>query len=287
MEIRIATRKSLLARAQAEWTAHELTKRGHTCSFVPVTTQGDRDQNRPLDAAAEPGLFTREIEATLLRGDADIAVHSLKDLPLESRDGLILAAVPAREDSRDLLLAALSSPPLTLQNLPQGAKVATSSPRRAALLLDQRPDLEIIAIRGNVETRLRKIDEGLAAVTLLAQAGLNRLSIDRPRTPLPLDVFPAAPGQGALGIQARSEGIAAVVNVLEDAVTRTAVDAERAILAAMGGGCYLALGASAWQNADGGWTLSAFANLDGRPRRSLDQDTNLSALIQRIITALR
>lgn len=289
MKLRIATRKSRLATTQAEWVAARLAEAGHECSFVPISTQGDRDQNRgvSLADASTPGVFTREVEAPLLSGDADIAVHSLKDLPLESRPGLVVAAIPAREDARDLLiLAGNSAAPAGLERLPHAARIATSSPRREALLRAARPDLSFVPIRGNVETRLRKVDEGLADATLLALAGLNRLGIARPGLALPLDSFPSAPAQGALGVQAGNEDAADAVRILDDARTRRAVEAERQVLGAMGGGCHMALGASAWLT-DRGWNLSAFADIDGRVRRSLVSGPELDPLVEATIAALR
>lgn len=289
MKLRIATRRSRLATTQAEWVAARLAEAGHECTFVPVSTQGDRDQNRgvSLSDASTPGVFTREVEAPLLSGDADLAVHSLKDLPLESRPGLVVAAIPPREDARDLLiLAGGGSAPDDLGALPQGARIATSSPRRESLLRAARPDLAFVPIRGNVETRLRKVDEGLADATLLALAGLNRLGIPRAGLPLPLEAFPAAPAQGALGIQAGNEAAAAAARVLDDMPTRLAVTAERKVLGAMGGGCHLALGATAWRRG-GAWVLSAFADLDGRVRRALVDGGELDSVVEAVIAALR
>lgn len=287
MEIRIATRKSRLARTQAEWVAARLTDAGHNCAFVPVSTQGDRDQNRGVSLAdsSAPGVFTREVEAPLLSGDADIAVHSLKDLPIESRPGLVVAAIPLREDARDFVIAAGGRSLSGLDDLAPGSRIATSSPRREALLRSLRPDLTFIAIRGNVETRLKKVDEGLADATLLACAGLNRLGIDRPGLALPLADFPCAPAQGALGIQAGNDAAAVAVRVLDDVVTRRAVTAERTILGAMGGGCHLALGAAAWPTA-AGWELSAFAELEARVRRASLSGPDLDLLVSQAIALL-
>ncbi len=288
MDIRIATRKSRLARTQAEWVAARLTEAGHNCSLVPISTQGDRDQHRgvSLAEASTPGVFTREVEAPLLAGEADIAVHSLKDLPLESRPGLVVAAIPAREDARDCILAAGGRTLASLDDLAQGARIATSSPRREAILAALRPDLTFIAIRGNVDTRLKKVDEGLADATLLASAGLNRLGITRPGLALSLEEFPCAPAQGALGIQAGNDAAADAVRVLDDAVTRRAVTAERLVLGAMGGGCHLALGAAAWPTASG-WAFSAFAAIDGRVRRAAVEGGDLDTLTERVIDLLR
>lgn len=289
MKLRIATRRSRLARTQAEWVAARLAAAGHECTFVPVSTQGDRDQNRgvSLSDADTPGLFTREVEAPLLSGDADLAVHSLKDLPLESRPGLVVAAIPPREDPRDLLILAGNSPaPDNLGSLPKGSRIATSSPRREALLRAARSDLAFVPIRGNVETRLRKLDEGLADATLLALAGLKRLDIARAGLPLPLEIFPSAPAQGALGIQAGNEAAAAAARVLDDTPTRLAVTAERKVLGALGGGCHLALGATAWRQG-GTWVLSAFADIDGKVRRTVVNGVELDSVVESVIAAIR
>lgn len=282
--LRIATRGSSLARVQSEWVASSLRARaGVNVELRIVSTIGDRDQHSLLARMQNPGAFTREVEKALLDGEAEIAVHSLKDLPVESRDGLVLAAVPEREDARDTFVPAAPAQARTIDALPHGARVATSSPRRAAFLRARRPDIEIVPIRGNVDTRLRKIDDGLADGMLCAAAGLNRLGIDRERELLPFEQFPAAPAQGALGIQAANGEIAAIVRMLDHEPTRRAAEAERKILAAMGGGCHLALGAIALPL----WRIIAAADIDGRFRRCDVSSPDLDDAVARAVDVLR
>lgn len=273
LPLRIATRASTLALEQARFVGKSLGE----YELIRVTTAGDRDDRPQIFREGERGVFTREIEAALLRGEADIAVHSLKDLPIESRDGLVLAAIPKRESPYDVLVGA------SLESLRPGMRIATSSPRRAAFLRAIRNDLEIIPIRGNIDTRLRKIDEGYADGVILAEAGLARIRSDRPREQLPLELFPPAPGQGALGIQARDAGI---VDRLDHAETRQAVEAERRILAAMGGGCDLALGAVALMEG-GVWRIIAAFFRNGELRRADHENANLDILVATVISGLR
>jgi hydroxymethylbilane synthase len=213
--------------------------------LVELTTQGDRIQDRPLAAVGGKGLFVKEIEEALLRNEVDLAVHSLKDLPAFMPPGLTLGAVPEREDPRD----ALCSPQFEkLALLPQGARVGTSSLRRACQLKALRPDLEIVAIRGNVDTRLRKLETEKLAAVVLAHAGLKRLGLGGRATEIfePEAVLPAV-GQGALALQQR-EGdakVSARLARLEDAATRVCVEAERAFLAKLEGGCQVPLAAHA------------------------------------------
>lgn len=283
MKIRIATRKSALARTQAEYIARELfTHAGVESEFHYVSTSGDRDKNRALWDSVTVGVFTREVEAALHSGAADIAVHSLKDLPIESRD-LIVAAIPIREDPRDVFISKKSP---TLLTLPANARIATSSPRRAAFTKRLRPDLEVVSIRGNVESRIRKLDEGVADGIILAMAGLHRLGIDRDFEPLNLELFPSAPGQGALAVQARTAEIAEIVKCLDHLDTRRAVTAERSVLTAMGGGCQLALGAIAFKT-ESSWRIIAAADLENRFRAVDFVGPDLEALAQKAIEGLK
>jgi len=245
--IRIGTRRSALALWQAHHVADLLRAQEPGLEVVlhELTTQGDQILDRPLASVGGKGLFVKEIEASLLRGEIDLAVHSLKDLPAALPPGLCIGAVPARGDPRD----AVCSPAFrTLAQLPHGARVGTSSLRRASQLLALRPDLQIVSVRGNVQTRLSKLEsEGLAAV-VLAHAGLLRLGLGDSATQVlePSAMLPAV-GQGALAIEQR-EGDASVtarVAKLEDAATRVAVEAERAFLAALEGGCQVPLAAFA------------------------------------------
>ena len=254
--IRIATRRSQLALAQSRWVKAELERLepGLTVELREYVTRGDRIQDVPLPEVGGKGLFTKEIEDALLNGEADLAVHSLKDLPSELPEGLLLAAVPVREDPRDALVLPAGSGgkevPATspLDVLPQGARVGSSSLRRAAQLHSVRPDLRVESVRGNVDTRLRKLDEGQYDALILASAGLRRLGLGaRITAPLPVEISVPAPGQGALGLEARGDDkeTRALLTRLQHAASAQAVAAERALMDAVGGGCSVPLGASA------------------------------------------
>lgn len=255
MLIRIATRRSRLALAQSRWVQSRLAALDSalTVELREYVTRGDRVQDVPLAQVGGKGLFTREIEEALLAGEAEVAVHSLKDLPAELPAGLVLAAVPEREDARDALVlpagAAAAVPgadPLAL--LPRRARVGSSSFRRAAQLLHARPDLHVESVRGNVDTRLRKLDAGDYDALVLAAAGLRRLGLGaRISAALPPALCTPAPGQGALGLEASAAaaGVLALLARLEDAGVRRCVTAERALMESLGGGCSIPLGAHA------------------------------------------
>jgi hydroxymethylbilane synthase len=231
-----------LARWQAEWVAAELGKLGVEVEMVPITTQGDVS-TRPLGAIGGQGLFTKEIQRALLDRAGDVAVHSLKDLPTEPVPGLRLAAVPERESTRDVLVSNLAD---SIEALPPGARVGTGSTRRRAQLLHARPDLRVLDIRGNVDTRLRKLDEGLYDAIILAEAGLRRLGFQqRIQQVIPRDMMLHAVGQGALGIEARADDpqTLEILAHLDHAETHAAVLAERAMLATLRGGCLAPVGA--------------------------------------------
>jgi hydroxymethylbilane synthase len=235
----IASRGSQLALWQAQWVQAQLGGLGHECRIEIIKTTGDKITDVPLAKVGTKGLFTKEIEEALLENRADLAVHSLKDLPTELPPGLTLAAVPRREDPRDALVGR------KLDALPMGAKVGTSSLRRAAQLQRLRPDLVVDSIRGNLDTRLRKLDEGQYDAILLAAAGLRRLGWEsRIAEILPPDLMCPAVGQGALAVETR-EGSTSPASELEDPDTRIAVTAERAVLGALGGGCQVPIGAHA------------------------------------------
>ena len=237
----IASRGSQLALWQANFIMGELAKLGHECRIQIIKTTGDKITDAPLSKVGGKGLFTKEIEEALLDGSADLAVHSLKDLPTELPDGLALAAVPPREDPRDAVVGR------KLADLPAGARVGTSSLRRAAQLKRHRPDLAIENIRGNLDTRLRKLDEGQYDAIVLASAGLNRLGwANRIAELLEDDFMCSAVGQGALGIETPQAGPGFdACQALNHADTRAAVEAERAVLRGLGGGCQVPIGAHA------------------------------------------
>jgi len=235
----IASRGSQLALWQAHWVEGRLAELGHASRIEIIKTTGDKITDVPLAKVGTKGLFTKEIEEALLEGRADLAVHSLKDLPTELPEGLVLAALPEREDPRDAILGK------RLDELPQGARVGTSSLRRAAQLRRIRPDLEIESVRGNLDTRVRKLDEGRYDAIVLAAAGLKRLGwAQRIAEILPAAVMCPAVGQGALAIETTASG-REICAPLDHAATRAAVLAERGVLAALGGGCQVPIGAHA------------------------------------------
>lgn len=243
MKLRIGTRGSALALWQARRVAERLAGLGVETEIEIIRTTGDRITDVPLARVGSKGLFTKEIEEALLEGRIDLAVHSLKDLPVELPAGLALAAVPERESPLDAVVGR------RLAELPPGARVGTSSLRRAAQLRRLRPDLVIEDIRGNLDTRLRKLDEGRYDAILLAAAGLVRLGLEaRIAERLAPETMCPAVGQGALAVETRAEPdpAFAVCAQLEDPAARCAVEAERALLAALGGGCQVPLGAHAW-----------------------------------------
>ena len=245
----IATRESRLAFWQAEHVQSLLAGLGHQVSLLGMTTQGDQILDRSLSKVGGKGLFVKELELALEDGRADLAVHSLKDVPMELPTGFVLACVVEREDPRD---AWVSNQYASLQALPQGAVVGTSSLRRMALLRALRADLKIEALRGNLDTRLKKLDEGQYDGIVLAAAGLKRLGLQaRIRATFdPAHMLPAA-GQGALGIEVRSDraDVIGMLSPLMHLPTWLAVNAERAVSRVMGGSCSM--------------PLAAYATLDG------------------------
>lgn len=239
--LRIGTRGSELARWQAARVQALLAARGAAAELVPIRTGGDRGL-APGPGLTGKGLFTKEIEDALLAGTVDLAVHSLKDLPTGLPRGLMLAAFPERADSRDALVSCW---PGGVEGLPRGARVGTSSLRRRAALLARRPDLEIVPLRGNVPTRVRRVGSGGVDATVLALAGLTRLALGDRAIPLDPAQHPPAPGQGALAVEVRADDqrVLDLVRALDDPAVRAAVLAERAALAALEGGCRAAIGA--------------------------------------------
>jgi hydroxymethylbilane synthase len=257
-ELVVASRGSQLALWQAHWVQQQLSALGYPSRIDIVKTTGDKITDVPLAQVGTKGLFTKEIEEALLDGRADLAVHSLKDLPTELPAGLVLAATPAREDPRDALVGG------HLADLPVGAKLGTSSLRRAAQLRNVRPDLCIEPVRGNLDTRLRKLDAGQYDAIVLAAAGLKRLGWeDRIAEILSPDVVCPAVGQGALGIETRAPGHPAC-QLLNHAPTQSAVTAERALLAALGGGCQVPVGAYATVAGDRLSIQAVVVSPDGR-----------------------
>jgi hydroxymethylbilane synthase len=238
----IGSRGSKLALWQANHIKGCLETLGEECRIEVISTSGDRFQSGPLKEIGNKGLFTKEIEDALLAGDIDLAVHSLKDMPTGLPDGLQITATPHREDARDVMIGR------KLADLPAGGRVGTGSLRRVAQLQAARPDLVVEGIRGNVDTRLRKLDEGQFDAIVLAAAGLNRLGWSaRIAEHLPVEVMCPAVGQGSLAIQTRTdEGPAMQACLkLDHPPTHAAITAERAVLAVLGGGCQVPIGAHA------------------------------------------
>jgi hydroxymethylbilane synthase len=239
--VRIGSRGSSLALWQANWISARLRDLGESSSIQVIKTTGDKVTDVALSKVGTKGLFTKEIEEALLDGAVDLAVHSLKDLPADLPVGLVLAAVPEREDPHDAVIGG------RLAGLPSGARVGTSSLRRAAQIRAFRPDLEVDPVRGNVDTRLRKLDAGQYQALVLAAAGLRRLGWqDRITELLSPSVMCPAVGQGALAIETRENApVLELCRRLEHIETRAAVTAERALLAELGGGCQVPIGAHA------------------------------------------
>ena len=256
--LRLGTRGSPLARTQSQLVANELERAhpGLHVELVTLKTTGDRLADAPLHDAGGKGLFTKELEQALLAGEVDFAVHSLKDvpvtMPLVDTSNLVIAAVPPREDPRDVLVSPGAK---SLADLPQGSRVGTTSLRRRCQLLERRPDLRIEPLRGNVETRLRKLRDGQFDAIVLAAAGLRRLGMldETEMTFLdPADFLPAA-GQGALALQCRRDDTPTrdVLAPLNDLPTSICVDAERAVIAALNGDCHSPIAALATRDAGG------------------------------------
>jgi len=249
----IGSRGSQLALWQANWIGARLAELGQDTHIEIIRTTGDKITDVPLAKVGTKGLFTKEIEEALLDGCIDLAVHSLKDLPTEIPAGLAIAAIPPRDNALDALVGA------RLEDLPAGAKVGTSSLRRAAQLRVVRPDLLIESVRGNLDTRVRKLDEGQYRAIVLAAAGLMRLGwANRIAEILQPQVMCPAVGQGALAVETRAEGAASeICAALDHSATRAAVTAERAVLAALGGGCQVPIGAHAEISGSGTLRLMA------------------------------
>jgi hydroxymethylbilane synthase len=261
MTIRLGTRGSKLALVQSELVAERLRAAGHDVELVPIVTEGDV---RPLDMSPGEGVFVAAIARALLSGDIDLAVHSAKDVPLEEDPGLAIAAYPERADPRDALITRHGTG--SLESLPRGAIVGTDSPRRAGFLLAARPDLRVIPLHGNVETRIRRLDEGAADALILAAAGIDRLRkqarIDERLEP---EVLAPAPGQGALAVQVRRPDarLMELVSAIDDGDIRLAVEAEREVLRVTGGTCRAPVGALASVVGDEFVLLAGGVNSDG------------------------
>ena len=236
--MRLGGRGSALSRVQAQLASDALSTIGIETEFVPITTQGDRDQQSSLRTIGGQGVFVRAVESALLTGEIDLAVHSAKDVPPDIADGTVLAAYLPRGDVRDALVSRSGA---GLLDLPQGARVGTGSRRRAAQALHLRPDLQLVDIRGNVDTRLAQMERGDYDAVIVAAVGLQRLGRAASEL-MPIDLMMPSPGQGALVIQCRVED-AESLSVINHLPTAQAVSAERAMLRALGAGCSLPLAA--------------------------------------------
>jgi hydroxymethylbilane synthase len=275
-EVRIATRGSALAVAQARLVGELLVAKEPSLSvkLVEVSTAGDLDQKAPVADLTEVGAFVRGVQQAVLEGAADIAVHSLKDLPVTGPAELEIAAVPKRASALDVLVGS------TLGGLPPGGLVGTGSPRRAAQLVDLRPDLRTIELRGNIDTRLEKVARGEVDGAVLAEAGLDRLGrsgviVQR----LSPDQIVPAPGQGALAVEVRvGTRFAELAALIDDAETRVLVTAERRLLAETGAGCRSALGALAMSQGDQIKFVAFVADARGR-RRSVTLGSTPEAVV--------
>ncbi len=261
----IGTRKSLLALWQSNYIADCLRKQYPLCTveLQNIITKGDRILDVPLAQIGDKGLFTKELETALLDGTIDLAVHSLKDMPTKLPDGLILTAITERAKAGD---AFVSNKYKRIEDLPKGAILGTSSLRRRAQLLAARPDLEIVDLRGNVDTRLKKLDTGTMDAIILAAAGLERLGYnDRIREIIPEEFCLPAVGQGALAIETRADDleVRAMLDFLNHKETKQATDAERAFLGLLGGGCQVPIGVHALVENDEIEITAVIASLDG------------------------
>lgn len=265
-EIRIATRGSELALWQTNWVRAELEKRFPEVRFESLTikTTGDKILDVPLAKIGDKGLFTKELDASLLRGETDFAVHSLKDLPTKIPEGLAIAAITKRWDARDVLISRTGA---ALANLPVGARVATGSLRRRSQLLNHRPDLEILDIRGNLNTRFRKFDEADWDGMILAAAGVERLGWHQRITEkISPDILLPAVGQGSCAILCREEDLEMreFLSGMEDRDAMLAARAERALMRTLEGGCQVPIGALASVSETGIVLAGCVCSLDGR-----------------------
>lgn len=291
----IATRESRLALWQATHIQAELERLGHTARLLGMTTQGDQILDRSLSKIGGKGLFVKELETALADGRAHLAVHSLKDVPMALPEGFVLACVPPRGNPHD---AFVSNTYARLEDLPQGAIVGTSSLRRQVLLHHLRPDLRIRPLRGNLDTRLRKLDEGQFDAIVLAAAGLERLGLaERIRMQFPPEQMLPAAGQGALGIEApaRHGALIAALQPLSHPPTWLATVAERTISLALGGSCSMPLAAHAvWEGTGQLWLRAAWGDPEGqRPltqvqaRAQVENADQAQALGRQLADALR
>ncbi|MEE2842962.1 MAG: hydroxymethylbilane synthase [Planctomycetota bacterium] len=272
--LRLGTRSSQLATWQSNWVATQLRAHGYEIEIIQISTSGDV-LDGPIGAIGSQGVFTKEIQRSLMANEVDFAVHSLKDLPTDDVEGLCLACVPLRETIGDVLV---SSSECSLHDLPPNACIGTGSMRRAAQILSQRPDIAVRDIRGNVDTRLRKLDEGQYDAIVLAEAGLKRLELfDRISHVIPTEIMIPAVGQGALGIECRREDshVRSVLDLLCDDRSFIAVTAERTMLQALRAGCLAPV--AAWGRFENNVLVltAVVLNADGTQRCDVEQRCEL------------
>lgn len=258
----LGTRGSRLALTQAESCARKLREAGLDIEVRVIKTTSEQRPETPFSVIDQRDVFTRQLDDALLAGEIDLAVHSLKDVPTTLREGITLAAVSERHDPSDVLV---SEERYDLYGLPEGAVVATSSLRRRAQILNRRPDVSIVEIRGNVDTRVRKLREGAADALVLARAGLDRIRLDASHTVIPTEVMLPAVGQGALAVATLSEHAlhGRIREVLNDDITEKATMAERALLRTLEGGCRVPVGALGAVRGDAVYLRGLVASIDG------------------------
>ena len=265
MTIKIGTRASKLALAQAQWVMDRITTRytDVNVELIKITTKGDRIINRPLSTIGGKGLFVKEIEESLSKGEIDVAVHSLKDVPAELPDNLYIGVFPEREDPHDVML---SKDNISLKDLPEGSCIDTSSLRRAAQILHYRPDVKIVPLRGNLDTRIRKLEGADIQAIVVAAAGLKRMGLtDKITQPLSFDLMVPAVGQGALGLEFRLDDKDTLhkLQFLDHYETRVTVEAERSFLMELQGGCQIPIAGFARLKDNSLLLVGLVADLDG------------------------
>ena len=265
MTIKIGTRASKLALAQAQWVIDRITTRytDVKVELIKITTKGDRIINRPLSTIGGKGLFVKEIEESLSKGEIDVAVHSLKDVPAELPDNLYIGVFPEREDPHDVML---SKDNISLKDLPERSCIGTSSLRRAAQILHYRPDVKIVPLRGNLDTRIRKLEGADIQAIVVAAAGLKRMGLtDKITQPLSFDLMVPAVGQGALGLEFRLDDKDTLhkLQFLDHYETRVTVEAERSFLMELQGGCQIPIAGFARLKDNSLLLVGLVADLDG------------------------
>ena len=276
MKYVIGTRGSQLSLTQTNWVVSELKKKSPQTEFeiVTIKTQGDTDA-RPLFTINQKGIFEKEIDRAVAERKVDFAVHSLKDVPAELPDDLVLACIPMREEANDVFITNDGS---TLNTVKKGALVGTSSLRRAVQIIRVRPDVVVKPIRGNIETRIRKVHDGEFDGVVLAQAGISRLGLDVKFQKLSMDTFPPSPGQGALGIVSRKDNVSLIelLQKIEDPETRNAVEAERSLSMFVDSGCRFPVGAFAHRDNDRLKLKVIVYSIDGSRSIMVERDSETS-----------